>query len=315
MKKRDLLKTIGASIFATGLGSAAGSESDHPSADERPFGTGGPGNDDRLPVYAAGTMTHEYERRGDLFVRHKTFRSPALRERYGDPVMEYEPERLHERQVPAPVREGRRTTVSGRTRRVIGTVREHGVAETHLWNRVGDDVRSAIPDLDDAIPLYHYESASDAGDKQDRKAPINVSWDWAGTSSIESWMESGTGGPAWTQILPLPEEPRYVNDDGVVRSTDAHVMNSIAFCPMTQYHIRLYDVDVDGVDAVGQAHRDPCNHNKGIEIDDWAFDETRSEVDSWWDGAGSSFDTTTVWVGNTDPDWGSHGGYVAHVSG
>ena len=317
MKKRQLLKSIGASIFVADAGTAAGkreSTPERPSPDERPVGTAGAGNDEGLPVYAAGKMIHEYERDGEEFVRRKTFESPALRERYGDPVIEYEPERYHERLLSDAVREGRRTRFTGRTRRVIGTAEEHDVAEQRIWRQAREESVSGSVELDDKIPLYHYESASDAASQYDRKAPINVSWDWESASDVETRMENGVGsGDPWVQSLPLPEEPRYVNDDGTVRSTAAHVMDSIGFCWPTQYHIRLYDVDADGVEAVGQAHRDPCNHNQGIKIDDWEFDETRWEVEDWWKYTGYRFNTTSDWVGNTDPAWDTHAGFVTHV--
>ena len=53
-----------------------------------------------------------------------------------------------------------------------------------------------------------------------------------------------------------------------------------------QWHIRLYSATLasDDYDVIGQAHRDPLNHNKIVTVDDWRFDEARGEaLDDWKD--------------------------------
>jgi hypothetical protein len=148
---------------------------------------------------------------------------------------------------------------------------------------------------------------------QSRKAPINVVFDWCNADIVAEDMKDGTYGGNWIQQLPLKKTNRYINVNGDVQSTDRHVMNSVGFCPSTQFHMRLYDLSFENAHVAGQAHKDPCNHNKGITVAEWKFALSRGNVKDWWSGSDTPVTTEVVNVGNNDPDWDTHDGKIAYI--
>lgn len=271
--RRSFLSAIGSlGILGAAAPAAARGNGD------RPPGSAGPGNDESLPVYATGTSIHEYDRVSEGYRYQHTFVSDDLAERYGDRRLSFESAILPERVLSDAVREQEQYTTRVDERLVVGTAAEHATAEATI--RTAQREAGEL-DVEDDIPLYHYKSASDAGDQQSRKAPINLAWNDDSSATIKDTLENDAG---WTQYDWLPEIPRYINDDGDVRATDEQVMDRIFFT--RQWHIRLYDVDEPNYSAVGQAHRDPLNHNQGITIDDWHFDAASNESASDWPGGG-----------------------------
>lgn len=305
--RRSFIKGIGASL-AVGLpGVAAADDRSGADASDRPIGTGAVDNDDRLPIYAEGRSIHQYKSTGETYTYTHRFVSSDLNERYGDPVIEFEPVEIPAEYLSDEVRKKEVSTINVDDRQVIGTPEEHDTAETKInrERRPGSGELTIQTHLTDEIPLYHYASSSDAGEKQSRKAPINIGWEDAGSAgNVKSFME---GECDWSQYDWLPEEPRYVNDDGTVRSTAEHVMDRIQFTE--QWHVRLYEIDHPTYDVIGQAHRDPLTHNQLITVDDWHFDDARANVvDAWTDNssrypARSSLDNGSA--------WDSHNGRIA----
>lgn len=330
VKRRSFLKGIGASALFGEFGTAAASDDATP----HPHGTGGPGNDDELPVYAQGVLTVEYQRniRDGNYIIEKKFESRDLEERYGDPVFTYEPRHVDEEGVPEEVKEGRKRKYKIRTHRVIGTPDEHFVSETEIWERNVEELRthSRLPDLEDKVPLYHYKSEDKAETewRWDRGAPINVAWEDMDSSDIRDDMQDGRGGAEeWSRSRRaslLGDEytvDQYINDDGTVKSTDEHVIEHIPdwYCPSgtKQWHVRLYDVDASGVAAIGQAHRDPCDHTK-VPIaysDKFYLDNARKAVTRWWLYAASdiSIGAERIDVDNTHDEFSTHSGEISFI--
>lgn len=281
LDRRSFLAALGTSTLALGTGAASADEGggERREPRDRPPGTSGVDGNGDLPVFAAGTSKHKYRADGDAYVHEHRFKSEALEERYGDPVVAFEPERIPKRMVGDEVKDRGTTTFKFEDRLVVGTPNQHAQAEQQILEkrRSGDGV-SVQTHLTDDLPLYHYKNAADAQNQQSRKAPINVGWaDASSATWVKNFLEGDCG---WTQYDWLPEEPRYVNDGGTVRSTDEHVMDRIYVT--RQWHVRLYEVDHDRYTVVGQAHRDPLNHNQGITIDDWHFDDSKAQiVDDW----------------------------------
>ncbi len=324
VKRRDALKGIGASILTAGLGGVGSARAGGTSGG--PPGTTGVKNNRELPIHADGKKIHRFVRDPDAdgeFTLHRTFRSPDLARRYGDPDFDYEPLSVPEQQVPEEVRTGQQTTFVAREQQVIGTVAEHRKAERLVHERMADgdsDVHPLhIPTLDGNVPLYHYQNQSDAQNLQNRGAPLNVAWETEDAQSIKTHMENGDGGGTWLPghiILAVWRESRWVNlPNGGTKSNDVHVMRWIpnAICTTRQYHIRIYDVPFDDVAAIGQAHRDPCDHGltPGLSTN-FRLDEARDAVADFWKDGHSNINYETTFVGNTSNDFSSHSGTWAY---
>ncbi|MEZ3142310.1 hypothetical protein [Halobaculum sp. MBLA0143] len=325
--RREVLKSAAVSAAVVG---AAGISSAQQSDGDPPVGAGTAGNDRGLPVFADGVLVIEYskktvsadERGGseDQYVIDRTFESDDLFERYGDRRFNYDSLTVSERLVPDAVRSGERSRYRKRAQRVIGTQSEQRQAEKQVWAQ--EAKTQDVPALSNEVPLYSYESESDAagGSKQDRTSPLNVAWESRDSKKIQGKMETGQNGPVWLNgTSPFPQINLHVNlPDGGTRSTDKHVMKIIPdLCPLQtkQYHIRLYDVPASGVKAVGQAHRDPCYHGKAPEIPiinpdaatNWKIDQARGAVTNFWED-GHGHHTDKPYVGNTTNDYPSHSG-------
>jgi hypothetical protein len=315
--RRSVLRSIGAAVGVSGvagIGSAQGEDND-----ATPIGAADADNNEVLPVAADGKMVVKFRRAQDgsnNFVVDQTFHSPDLNKRYGSSVFEYETHKRPAKLVPEAVRDGQKSEYSFQTQRIIGTEREQRTAERKIWKQhveLNEGHPLHTPTLDGNVPLYQYKEESDAADqnKQDRNSPLNVAWESKETSDIRSTMKSGDNGPKWGAPLSgikQAKKDQYVNlPDGSTKSTTAHVLKSIGFCPFKQYHIRLYDVPFSEVGAIGQAHRDPCDHGKLSEDTDWKIDKAREKVTEFWkDGHGLHADNPPV--GNTINDFPSHSG-------
>ena len=302
---------------ATGIGTAA---TDSPTADDGPVGTAGAGNDRRLPVYASGTLDVRLaEASEDTYTVHRVFRSEALEERYGDPEFRYEPRTVSEEFVSEAVRDDDRQSYSFQTSEVIGTQAEHATAEAKIWSQASDLGGLDVPTIDGNVPLYQYDNGDDAENKQNRGSPFNVAWETKDVSLIENQMFWGQNGSIWanyTSVVPQLKIDHHVNlPNGGTKKTDAHVMKALhaPTCELNsyQYHIRLYDVPFDGVETIGQAHRDPCYHGKlseflGLDVH-WGIDTAKSAaVDFWEEGHGVNHES--VYVGNNSSEFSSHDG-------
>lgn len=323
VKRRTILKGIGASIVTTGASSVGSARQSGDDGGRGPPGTAGVDNEQGLPVHADGKTIHKITQNpasNDEYVYERTFRSPDLAERYGDPVFEYEPITVPEEEVREEVRNGKKTTYVRRDQQVIGTVQEQRNAERRIHENSESDVHPLhIPNIDGNVPLYHYGSESDAEDMQNRGAPINVAWETEDSQSIKNHMENGNGGGTWLPASPITaivRENRFVNlPNGGTKSTDTHVMRWIpnAICTTRQYHIRLYDVPFDDIAAIGQAHRDPCDHGRIPYLDtNFKLDQSRGAVADFWKDGHSNINYETTYVGNTSNKFGSHGGTWAY---
>lgn len=325
-QRRSVLQTIGSAVglaAATGIGTAA---TDDTTGDDGPVGTAGAGNDRGLPVYASGTLDVRYVETGeDTYTAHKVFRSDALRERYGDPEFRYEPHTVPEEFLPEAVQNGDKQRYKLQTSEVIGTRAENINAEAEIWSQASDLGALDRPEIDGNVPLYQYKESDDAQNQQNRAAPFNLAWESKDVSTIKNEMESGNNGPIWvnfTEWVPQLKVDQYVNlPNAGTKSTDGHVMKhlfSFACDIQTkQYHLRLYEVPFDGIETIGQAHKDPCDHGHISDIIgdvNWKNSEARdAAVNFWEDGHGVNHETP--YVGNTTSDFDSHDGEWAFFDG
>ncbi|ELZ89590.1 hypothetical protein C453_00195 [Haloferax elongans ATCC BAA-1513] len=315
VKRRKVLTAIGASVTATTVTAALATATDEDSTTA--IAAAGATNERKLPVEATGEMTYRFEPKpdsDDKYLRKQSFRSEDLKERYGDPLFEYEPAIVPESRVPEGEDNEKISKKVVTQTQVIGTVEENMNAENEIWQQRKERPQiQDIPNLDSNVPVYHYQNASDASDMQNRGAPLNVAWETEDSQTIKNDMENGRGGGKW---LPSPQtapfrDPRYVNlPDGGTKSTDKHVMRFIPnlICTTRQYHIRLYDVPFEGVAAIGQAHRDPCDHGLLPGDTDYQIDKAREAVDGFWADGHDEINAETTYVGNTSEEYSSHGG-------
>jgi hypothetical protein len=326
-RRRSVLQVLGSAVgatAATGIGTAA---TESTAADDGPAGTAGAGNDRRLPVYASGTLNVRLAEAGEnTYTVHRVFRSEALEERYGDPEFRYEPRTVSEEFVSEAVRDGDEQSYSFQTSEVIGTRAEHATAEAEIRSQASDIGTLDVPAIDGNVPLYQYENAENAENKQNRGSPFNVAWETKDTARIKDQMKGGKNGPIWRNYTDLASElkvDQYVNlPDGGTKSTDGHVMKHLLTvgCDIqsVQFHVRLYDVPFDGLDAIGQAHRDPCYHGKisefiGLDVD-WRLGKAREAVVNFWE-EGHGVNHESVHVGNDSSEFDSHDGSWAFFDG
>lgn len=309
--RRSFLAGIASTASFVAVGSAIADDDEEyaaPAAAE-------PGNNEGLPVEAHGTLEGEIRRVTDeAFVHERTFRSEDLDEHFGDPVFEWEPVAIAAEWLsPRIVRNGGMTYETEQTQ-VVGTEAEHVQAEQTIKAQNGGShplvtdsgAETHAPDSIEEIPLYNYASESRARrDPMTRTAPTNLAFEEGDSSEIGKWMEKVCD---WTSgvddffdiIGDLPgigggndnpyAQSRYLNYDGTIIETDRHVMKRADWRVFSQLHIRLYDVsDQNGrFDVVGQAHRDPEDHNKirdEVPIDeiDWKYNRARDQAMSCWE--------------------------------
>lgn len=334
ISRRTFVSVIGGSA-ALGFSGTAGARSRdrdrHRDNQQTPPGTSGTGNDEELPISARGEGTHVFKPAGDVIVHEHTFESEDLKERYGDPVIELEPERIPRELAPDELKDGGTTTRRTDESHVVGTIHEHKVSEQKIREEAREESGVSAQDhYADELPLYHYESSSDAEDARDdsdkqkqlRKAPINLAWENDEVDSAE-WVKNHYEDDCnWNQYLPLPEKSRYINFDGRVVETDEHIMDRLDPMPFEAYddavqaHIRTYEIDHDRFSVVGQAHIDPPDHNQicrytGVLCNSWYFDTARDTAkDCWLDEGGRSAQTHSM---NTSSEWDTHDGMMAFL--
>ncbi|WP_255516667.1 hypothetical protein [Haloferax sp. KTX1] len=323
VKRRSLLKGVGASIALSGISVVSSGQQEKGTKNKAPPGTGSVDNENRLPIYAKGKTKHKIKPDPDSkgkYIYKRTFKSPDLAERYGDPVFRFEPISVPEDQVKEEVRSGKKSTYIVKERNVIGTKEEQMNSEDKIHKAKGGGSHVLhVPDIEGNVPLYHYAKESDAENMQNRGAPLNVAWETEDSQSIKNHMENGDGGGRWLPgniILAIHRESRYVNlPDGDTKSNDKHVMRFIPnpICTTRQYHVRLYDVPFDDIAAIGQAHRDPCDHGLIPYLDtNFKIDQARQAVVDFWEDGHSSIDHESTDVGNTSQDYNSHSGTWAY---
>lgn len=321
--RRSFLKGIGAAMLVGGFGTASAAGDDSGDDNPRPLASRGPGNDDGLPVYADGITVGEYQR--DLtsdgeFTLERRFKSQDLDERYGDSVFEFKPVTLREEQVPEKAKTGEKTSYTQSDQRVVGTVEEHLKAEQKIWKEHTNGLQALdVPDIErGVVPLYHYDPSANGDYYEVRSSPMNLAWEAEESQDVQDTMQNNGWNTALQNIEEYTVDKKVNLPDGGVKSTDAHVMDKItgtldsAICQIetVQWHIRLYDVPADGIDAIGQAHRDPCDHGKALGgMTDWHMNKARSETADFWDdvdGVGLSYQD----VGNTaTSNFDSHDGW------
>lgn len=272
------------------------------------FGAGAAsGADDPLPTRVRGTRVYKLIPDGDQYRRTERFVSDEMAAEYGVRELELETVTLSAAAVPKRYRDRGTVTESFADTTVIGTFTEQLNREQRLRSQVlPDDITDNY-----AGPLYHYNSDADdpdPGDLSEPKAPINLAWNddlGLDVGGVEDYMETTLDWQPWedpTGTYPI-ETARYItyywNGAQIVNATDAHVMDEIYLS--RQWHIRLYsgNVATDDYAVIGQAHRDPLNHNKIITVDDWHFDDARGQaLGDWTDN--SSYVSVTQDINNGD---------------
>ena len=315
--RRTFLKHTAGALTALGLATqtTAASAGEEPSVP----GTAAVDNEQNQPINAEGVLTAVWERINDeTFEVQMRFKSKELKERYGIPVLVYEPDRYHAKAVSEKIRDGEQRRFQKRTTQVIGTTAEHAAAERKILREADPASQISVasaeqPDWENDVPLYHYKTAEKAENMQSRKAPINIVVDWCNADIVAEDMKNGVYGGKWVQPYPKIKNSRYINVNGDVQSTDRHVINSVGSCPTTQFHMRLYDLSFENAHVAGQAHKDPCNHNQLITIDEWKYALSRGNVVDWWSGSDTPVSTEVVDVGNNDPNWDTHDGKIGCI--
>jgi hypothetical protein len=287
--RRQVLRGIGSAIAVGGFGSTAASGRD-----------GG-----ELPITVDGRREHEYRPTTDGYAHTERFVSEAMERKYGVRVLEYDRPTVPERHAPDEVRNNEAPTVQRfRDTATVGQFREFVRAEQQVLTQVaGYDG-----------PLYHYAADVDNPDPSDlgeKKAPINVVWnkDLAGelgsaydSQDVKTYMESTVG---WDQWDGFPSGDRYIvypadfQPSGVVRLVDADVRDEISLSK--QWHVRLYNLNShtseDEYPVIGQAHKDPYDHNK-FGSQPWKFDSARQKVTDGLTSTGISVEEETVGNGS-----------------
>lgn len=321
--RRQFLGAIGSMGALTITGTAAAQRRSHGSqSKEQPAGVGSVDNEQGLPIAAQGESTHTFVPDGDYVVHRHRFESRDLAERYGDPVVVFEPERLPKERVPENLRDGGRTQVDAE--RVIGTFREHANAEDTILEEETEVQRvSGQHHLDDDIPLYHYESADATGE---RKAPINVAWD---VSSVDDAQDHYYDDCNWIRNPIQPDIKRYIVTDDGIKSNDGRIQLSLAvetlhniinpyYPPLPtdgwkQVDIRVYNFGDDPYPVVGQAHIDPADHNQdckylGIGCKDWKFNTARDTAIACWESESGNYSYTHSL--SYEKDFDTHDGQI-----
>lgn len=262
------------------------------------------------PERAEATVVKRFSPEGDHFRLEKRAISPAFKERFGGPVLTYEPEPVPREAVPEEYTDPDRPfTITYRDDLVVGTLEEQLTAERAEREAATADARSS--QYYDG-PKYIYESASGAEDEDiyERTAPINVAW---GTSidrnalQLQSYMES----KGWEEHWTMPGSgTRYILYNGSAEAQDEHIYKEIHYT--RQWHIRAYDVSVDSstesIQVIGNAHRDPLDHNK-IGDEPWQFNDARDEAANDWESWGES--SEYVFMGSTR--WETHDGNLSVI--
>lgn len=320
--RRQFLSGIGSMSSLAIVGNAAADRRDHSDrSHNQPMGTGSVDNEQGLPIAAQGKTTHTFVPDGDSVIHRRQFESHDLVERYGDPVVVFEPKRFKRERVPAKVRDG--GTMTTQDVRVIGTFAEHSNAEDKIRQKSGFKV--VAQDHLNHLPLHHYEKEdlekrNDEIIKGERKAPINVAWTADSAQDVQDYYYEEND---WGDTPPQPNNKRHIVYDGEIKSHDKRIQKSIASGDedvagiptdsFEQIDIRAYNID-DHYSVIGQAHIDPPDHNLDCKYlnrgcEPWYFTAARDvAVNNWNEGSsnwgyrhsldyGKSYDTFDGKVG------------------
>ncbi|QGA84332.1 hypothetical protein [Halomicrobium sp. LC1Hm] len=325
-KRRQFLKGIASSALLGSVHTATAQSSSDTAV--QPLGTGDAGNDEELPVYADGRLVSHY--RSDpsseaQYILERTFESIDIAERYGVPAFRFRDVTLHEQMVPEEVRTGQRATYTNEDQLVVGTDSEHRTAESRIWKQESNNISTLdVPNIEDTeLPLFHYDPNASGSGMEVRSSPMNLAWETDYASQIQAVMQA----EGWNITFQLMDE--YTVDktiklpNGSTKSTDEHVTKGNGNpIPSDQTHVRLYNVPIDGVSCIGQAHIDPWDHGKleveygdGAEDVDYEIDSAGNEVADFWSNEdGHSIDSDDV--GNTHtPEFGSFSGTWKIIEG
>jgi len=269
-------------------------------------GTATSANDKIGPTKTEATVIKRFRPDGDQYTVKKRTVSPAFKDRFGGPTITYEPEPVPREFIPDEHTDPDKPfTVQYRDKVVVGTLEEQQAAErgTHETNRLSNLSLSQSYDG----PKYVYESASGAEDQDlyERTAPINVAWGNSinkDASELQSYMKNQDWEKHWT----MPgSASRYILYNGSAQSQNEHIYKEIYYA--RQLHIRVYNVSVDSsvepIQVIGNAHRDPLDHNH-IGDEPWEFNDARDETSSDWGSWGQQ--SETVFMGGTQ--WETHDG-------
>lgn len=323
--RRQFLSAIGSMGALSITGTVAAQRRSHGSHSKgQPVGVGSVDNEQGLPIAAQGKSTHTFVPDGDYVVHRHRFESRDLAERYGDPVFEFEPERIERERLPSDLQDGSRITVEDE--RVIGTIAEQANSEDKIWNESsGDRQVSAQHHLDDRIPLHHYEEESDAQNRVDRKAPINVVWTVSSASEAQDHYYDDCN---WTRNPIQPDNDRYIIYDNETQSHDLRIQKTLTSgddgwvfiegvpIPLDVYEqidIRVYNIGDSSYPVIGQAHIDPWDHNQdcaklGIGCRDWHFNAARDAAVSCWESESGNWGYTHSLA--YEKDYDTHDGKI-----
>lgn len=175
---------------------------------------------------------------------------------------------------------------------VLGSFREFAQKEKEIKQKASAQAGILI---DFPTHTYKADDPDDQYDLGEATGPINVGWD---TSDNASEVEDKTDG--WSPWIYLGGDRYVINDNpDDVKKQDADIGRSVGLTALPdQYHVRLYDVDSETAPVVGQAHRDPNDHNQITGVDDWKFKEAREEIcgaDPWH---GYPYEIDNEYIGN-----------------
>ncbi len=301
--RRGLLRTTGGTLAAligcAGIGAAASDDD----------GDG----DDVGPTTAEATVIKRFRPSDDdeHFYLEKRAISPTFKRRFGGPVLTYEPEPVPREAIPEKYTDPDRPfTRQYRDDLVVGTLEDHLEVEKPAETDGTEEVRTQTQYYDG--PKYVYESASGAEDQDiyERTGPINVAWGSSvdkTASQLQSYMEDRDWQEHWT----MPGSGnRYILYDGQAQAQDEHIYKEIYYT--RQWHIRVYDVSVDSstdsIQVIGNAHRDPLDHNL-IGDDPWYFNDARDEAMNDWE----SWSRSAEYVFGGGTRWETHDGNVGVI--
>ncbi|WP_207592711.1 hypothetical protein [Halomontanus rarus] len=305
--RRKFLELTGLTL--TGLGASASATVAGATADSEDVG----------PTTARTTVIKRFSPDGEHFELEKRAVSPRFDERFGGPVLTYDPEPVPREAIPEEYTDPDRPfTVQYEDDLVVGTLEDQLVVERRegggdaggTQTQSQSQIRTQTQSYDG--PQYVYESASGAEgqDIYERTAPINVAWGASvgmDASQLRSYMENRGWQDHWT----MPGSgSRYILSDGQARAQDDHIYKEIYYT--RQWHIRVYDVTVDSsvesLQVVGNVHRDPLDHNH-VGDEPWYFDDAREETTGAWESWGRS--SEYVFTGGTM--WETHDGNLGVI--
>jgi len=193
---------------------------------------------------------------------------------------------------------------------VLGTIKQHEtLAQAIQPSRRGN----VLLNSDISYHVYKGDNPSYEGDLTEQTGPINLVWgngDSAGAIS-DDWDYL-----AHSSINLAGD--RYIAVGRRVKKQDKDIGKNIypEYSP-NQYHARVYTISGEsGIDAVGQAHKDPVDHGHLADWP-WFFDESRKTFSKEWKSVSTKrslpkddYDTADGYFHCIKGDYRDDGGWI-----